>query len=43
MVRPMQGPAVIGPPKTAAGARTLAVPSHILPALEQHLAHFVGS
>ena len=38
----MKGPSIVGPPKTAAGARTLAVPSHILPALEEHLARFVA-
>jgi integrase len=43
VVRPMRGPSVVGPPKTSAGARTLAVPSHILPALEEHLAHFVDA
>jgi integrase len=43
MVRPMQGPTVIGPPKTAAGARNLAIPAHVLPAVEQHLQVFVGS
>jgi integrase len=32
----------IGPPKTAAGVRTLAVPAHIVPALEQHLNSWVG-
>ena len=42
VVRPMKGPSIVGPPKTAAGARTLAVPSHILPALEEHLARFVA-
>jgi integrase len=42
VVRPMKGPSVVGPPKTSAGARTLAVPSHILPVLEEHLAHFVA-
>ncbi len=42
VVRPMQGPTVIGPPKTLAGARSLAVPAHILKAMEQHLEHFVS-
>ena len=32
----------IGPPKTAAGVRTLAVPAHIVPALEEHLDRWVG-
>ncbi len=34
---------VIGPPKTPAGLRTLAVPKHLVPALENHLTTFVGS
>lgn len=42
VVRPMKGPSVVGPPKTSAGARTLAVPSHMVPALKEHLAHFVA-
>ncbi len=41
LVRPMSRPVVIGPPKTSAGTRTLAVPSHIVPALEEHLDRFV--
>ena len=41
LVRPMTGSVVIGPPKTSAGARTLAVPSHIVPLLEEHLDRFV--
>jgi integrase len=32
----------IGPPKTAAGRRTVAIPPHLWPAIEQHLATFVG-
>jgi integrase len=32
----------MGPPKTAAGLRTLTVPAHILPALEAHLDRWVG-
>lgn len=31
----------VGPPKTAAGVRTLAVPAHVVPALEAHLARWV--
>jgi integrase len=33
----------IGPPKSGAGRRTVAVPPHLWPAIEQHLATFVGS
>jgi integrase len=33
---------VIGPPKTESGRRTLNVPEHVLPALEEHLERFVG-
>ena len=42
LVRPMKGDAVMGPPKTAAGVRSLAVPSHVVAALEEHLAELVG-
>jgi integrase len=35
------GVTLTGPPKTAAGVRTLTMPRHILPALEQHLERFV--
>ena len=42
VVRPMVGKAVVGPPKTAAGQRTIAVPSNVLPALRAHLDHFVA-
>ena len=41
VVRPMSGPVVVGPPKTAAGVRALAVPSNILQALREHLDRFV--
>jgi integrase len=41
VVRPMSGPVVVGPPKTEAGARSLAVPAHVLPLLEHHLGSFV--
>lgn len=37
VVRPMDGSTVIGPPKTVAGARTLAVPKNVIPALAEHL------
>jgi integrase len=36
------GNATIGPPKTAAGVRTLAVPAHIVPVLHKHLDRWVG-
>jgi integrase len=36
------GGTVIGPPKTAAGFRTIAVPPHILDDLHQHLAAWTG-
>jgi hypothetical protein len=32
----------IGPPKTAAGRRTLALPAELLPALEEHLGHWAS-
>jgi integrase len=34
---------VVGPPKSAAGARTVAIPPSLVTALEAHLATFVGS
>jgi len=37
------GVLVLGPPKTAAGRRTLTIPPHVLPALTEHLERFVGS
>jgi integrase len=33
----------VGEPKTAAGKRTVAVPRHLLPTLEAHLAAYVGA
>lgn len=39
---PMGGKAVIGPPKTEAGARVLAIPPNVLLAVEDHLERFVG-
>jgi integrase len=33
----------VGEPKTAAGRRTVAVPRHLLPTLEAHLATYVGA
>jgi integrase len=37
------GSMVIGPPKTVAGRRRIAVRSHILPWIEHHLQEFVGA
>jgi integrase len=34
---------VLGPPETAAGVRTLAIPANIVPAITDHLARFVGA
>jgi len=39
----LPGGTQIGPPKTKAGARRVAVPPHIVPALEHHLKTFVKS
>ncbi len=36
------GQVTMGPPKTAAGVRTLTVPAHIVPALQEHLDRWVG-
>jgi integrase len=36
------GELIIGPPKTAAGRRVVAIPAALLPCLRQHLADFVG-
>jgi integrase len=33
----------MGEPKTAAGRRTVAIPPHLLPTLETHLAAYVGA
>lgn len=37
------GKPVVGTPKSAAGTRTVAVPPHIQPALQEHLREFTGS
>jgi integrase len=42
VVRPMVGKVVVGPPKTKAGQRSIAVPSNVLPVLKAHLDRFVG-
>jgi integrase len=39
---PYNSAPTIGPPKTAAGVRTLAIPAHVVPALEEHLNGWVG-
>jgi integrase len=39
---PMNGKPMIGPPKTEAGVRTLAIPPNVVGAVEDHLARFVG-
>lgn len=36
------GERLIGPPKTAAGKRMVAIPPHIVPALRDHVANFAG-
>jgi integrase len=41
-VVPMDSKPIIGPPKTDAGTRSLAIPSNVLPALVDHLERFVG-
>ena len=41
-VVPPGGRPVIGPPKTEAGRRTVAIPPNILLAVEEHLQRFVG-
>ncbi|MGB9113255.1 MAG: site-specific integrase [Acidimicrobiales bacterium] len=41
VVRPMTGETLVGPPKTSAGARNLAVPTNVLPFLRDHLERFV--
>ncbi len=41
VVRPMDGSTVVGPPKTSAGSRVLAVPANVLPDLRAHLGRFV--
>jgi integrase len=39
---PMDSKPIVGPPKTKAGARSLTVPSNVLPALMDHLERFVA-
>jgi integrase len=41
-VPPPGGKALIGPPKTEKGRRTLSIPSQVLPALAGHLERFTG-
>jgi integrase len=37
------GMLLVGPPKTEAGRRTIAIPPHVLPMIEDHLRAFVGA
>ncbi|MDT4936660.1 MAG: hypothetical protein QOG80_331 [Pseudonocardiales bacterium] len=37
------GQLIIGPPKTAAGRRVIAIPSELLPDIERHLTEFAGT
>jgi integrase len=39
---PMGRPPLVGPPKTAAGVRWLAMPANVVPSVADHLARFVG-
>jgi integrase len=36
------GERIIGPPKTRAGVRTVAIPPHVVPLIEEHLSAFTG-
>ena len=36
------GQVIVGPPKTSAGVRDVAIPPHLVPAIEAHLAEFVA-
>lgn len=38
----VDGHPVVGPPKTAAGVRDVSIPPHLLPIVEDHLAHHAG-
>ena len=38
-----RGEELIGPPKSAAGRRTLALPAELVPVLEEHLAHWTST
>lgn len=38
----VDGHPVVGPPKTAAGVRDVSIPPHLLPIVEDHLAHHTG-
>lgn len=42
LVQPNGTEPVLGPPKTAAGTRTLNVPANVIPALQDHLERFVA-
>lgn len=41
-VEPARGPAYFGPPKSDAGTRTIALPSVVVPLLEEHLMRWSG-
>ena len=43
VVERADGTIVVGEPKTAAGRRTVAIPPHVMPAVEHHLATYVGT
>lgn len=43
LVELQSGELVVGPPKSAAGKRTIAIPPHVLPELADHMATNVGS
>ena len=38
----VKGKPVVGPPKSAAGTRQIAIPPHVVPALEEHLARWTA-
>jgi integrase len=43
MIQLSGGKRFIGPPKSAAGRRTVAIPPHIWPVIDEHLATYVGA
>lgn len=38
----VNGEDLVGPPKSAAGRRTVAIPPHLIPDVERHLVEYVG-
>jgi hypothetical protein len=42
-VSEMNGKIVVGPPKSAAGRRTVTVPASVVPVLREHVASFAES